>query len=950
MRAPPINFENNISTCVYHASIATRTMFKAAVTFLAMSTVAALDYYGTPELIADTRISSASAIPPNVTYAAPISPLTPGNGTFLVFGTDELNCSTKDASGANVKFAPTRGFVQFNYTLPTGGFHAFDFTTYAPDGMSNSFYAQHDGGATLIWNTKMAKVPTRMTMEVDSSIVFTAKCFDLAPGMHNVRLYAREPGAAVNRLRVWRLPPLAVNATSGCNPCRLDGGDELHVVLRNFCGQPMLHPGLIRLNGEPCTKLTMTSDNDILCTTPRIQRNIDNHVVLTLHATPEDYNGVAPPLSVPLMSEPPKEFPKWAIGVIAAVGAVLVLLLPTPFLRRYWANRHAPTDTDSPVAVAFVTIPALDHVAEGDPARASAAHKIISQIVRTCANTHGVYVVRRVGTADLIVARDVRNLANFGSALQARIEAEAKNPLSALSNASCPAKNKDKDDTILTAVSVHLGTVSSLRDEETDRYDYNGPAMEECARLADAANGGQIVVSNKAACYLRSDLDASETLEHFTDYALDDEEADLEDKIYTLQTGAFRNMVFQAPGKEGEDGNTQQRSSMTAALQQAQGGFATKPMTILLIRLLIRARSRDVPTLYRKSATLIAELAGKHKGVLHTFHNDLIVVTFNAKVPAVGHAKKAALAAVAIQNEVLKTSNRRVRAFGALASGRGTFGVVNEQTSIVYGPVMTQAEVLLAKVTALALTAPLRHRSAHKSGKSNRNKGSTVGMSRKASRLNVTNASGERREPQADDLVSEDDSETSGADSCHTADTSLTTGTIDPVIARLHNSHTYFVCDGHLMRDLQHTVRCLILDLSVGSVSCIDGCAGRSNPEELVTLAAIISERKMSEDEEWQYDLDRADNSEDPVATVNRAFIAYAKGETDNATKLLQQVDRMNADFAACQPAVIRLNRLLFEPASTPFANQTLDQQRSRVVLLEPTEQPLHVPSTPDGV
>jgi hypothetical protein len=93
-------------------------MFKAAVTFLAISTVTALDYYGTPELIADTRISSASVIPPNVTYAAPISPLTPGNGTFLVFGTDELNCSTKDASGANVKFVPTRGFIQFNYTLP----------------------------------------------------------------------------------------------------------------------------------------------------------------------------------------------------------------------------------------------------------------------------------------------------------------------------------------------------------------------------------------------------------------------------------------------------------------------------------------------------------------------------------------------------------------------------------------------------------------------------------------------------------------------------------------------------------------------------------------------------------------------------------------------------------------------------------------------------------------
>jgi class 3 adenylate cyclase len=903
-----------------------RNIILLVFTSVLVGSLRALVLHGESVLVADTVLSLPLGGLDNVTFAGPMQPLSPGNGNFFVVGTDELNCSTKDASGANVKAAPTRGFIQFNYTLPTGGFHAFDFTTYAPDGMSNSFYAQHDGGATLIWNTKMAKVPTRMTMEVDTSIVFTAKCFDLAPGMHNVRLYAREPGAAVNRLQVVRMPPLFINATMGCQPCRARGGEELRITLFNFCGKPMLHPGLIRLNGAICRKLSMTSDNDIVCVTPSIPEREDYGVELTVHVNPDDA-GFAPNLITPLTMEQPSRFPTWAIGVIAAGCALIVLLLPMPLLRRYWTHRHAPKDATGPIAVAFCTIPGIEVALENDPKRTTDAQRLLYTTIRHVARRHSVYYVRRVGTAELIVAKHAAEVLKFAAELQKRLEAEAANDDSVLNSGLLPDNAP-----LLVGTSLHFGPAVAVEDDDTGRYDFNGAAVDDCARIADVCQGGQILVSTTVESMLAATGDAPTTWvpEEFMNLQFSDEEAG-DRTIYTLRTPAFRNLHFEPPKA---DELAAQNTSMSAALQQSQGGFATKQITVLVIRLVMRCGSRDAPLLYRRATQMISEIIARFKGVHHTFHGDIVVITFNAKTPAVGHTKKAALTAVAIQNEVLHALRRRVHPIGAIATGMATFGRAGEH-DFIHGAALDRALELLQQLATL-LT---RSRGGHTDSLSTQARDGLEGSDHHSEASDVVSAG--RTSSRRGGGTGVDGSSRS---SCLTDP--MPELMDDPHAMRLHSSGLHFVCDGALMRDLQHTVTLVVL----GTVPNIMASVKRTL-ESCVTIAGIIGERKMSEDEEWQYDLDRADNSNDTVAIVNRAFYAYAEGRIDDARQILLRVDKAHRTFGRCRVAVRLLNEYLHDPLDTSHGggggpDSEQNTARSRGLRSPPAVSPTTDPSS----
>jgi hypothetical protein len=119
--------------------------------------------------------------------------------------------------------------------------------------------------------------------------------------------------------------------------------------------------------------------------------------------------------------------------------------------------------------------------------------------------------------------------------------------------------------------------------------------------------------------------------------------------------------------------------------------------------------------------------------------------------------------------------------------------------------------------------------------------------------------------------------------------------------------------------------------------------------ETCVTIAGIIGERKMSEDQEWQYDLDRTDNSNDTVAIVNRAFYAYAEGRIDDARQILLRVDKAHRTFGRCRVAVRLLNEYLHDPLDPshggggPDSSQTT--ARSRGLRSPPAVSPTTDPS-----
>ena len=176
--------------------------------------------YARVAAIAVPQDLSATSPAGNVSWGAPMALRRVGAPVSAVaIGTDEHDCTQKDASRANVAARPTRGFVAFRFAAPADAFYALEMQAYAPDSLANSFWLQWDEGPAAEFGTGKSRVVTSMPVELETAGGFVDACFRLAPGDRELRLYAREAGTAIAELAVDRVPALALNRTLGCAPC-----------------------------------------------------------------------------------------------------------------------------------------------------------------------------------------------------------------------------------------------------------------------------------------------------------------------------------------------------------------------------------------------------------------------------------------------------------------------------------------------------------------------------------------------------------------------------------------------------------------------------------------------------------------------------------------------------------------------------------------------------------
>jgi len=283
----------------------------------------------------------------NLSWGAPMvprrvgTPSAAGGMLAVAVGTDEADCTQKDASMANLAAQPTRGFVRFAFAVPATGFYVLGMHAYAPDSLANSFWLQWDTAPSAAeFGTGKSRSIVPMPVELETGSGFNDACFRLDAGAHELRLYAREAGTAIAALAVDAVPPLGLNATAGCDPycIRAAEAQALTFELTNFCGPSQMHPDLVRVNGRPCAALTQVAQDRVRCLLPSG----------LFHAYPSDQ--AAAPLSVELRTEPAASstahtvtvaidtappaaasaaLAAWGIALIAifAVGVVAALVL-----------------------------------------------------------------------------------------------------------------------------------------------------------------------------------------------------------------------------------------------------------------------------------------------------------------------------------------------------------------------------------------------------------------------------------------------------------------------------------------------------------------------------------------------------------------------------------------------------------------------------------------------
>jgi class 3 adenylate cyclase len=622
-------------------------------------------------------------------------------------------------------------------------------------------------------------------------------------------------------------------------------------------------------------------------------------VELTLHSTPNDPGSAPVKLGVEVPMVFAREgFPAWAIAVIVVVVMLIVVAGAGTALRSFLANRYAPKDSSFPFGACFVSLSNIEAMQEQDPTRATAALKEFDEVVRRRASGSSVHVARRVGLAYLIVGKDIVDVSRFSAAVQSRMQALMQNKSSGFAPNNT-ATNDDGDAGVFACVTVHVGYGHIEHDEHSNRYEYSGPVVEQCARLSDVCRNGQILTSLAATDALRSrlgEIEGGATIEYYTNVCLDSDDAEDAEQCFTLRCSAFRNATFEPPTEnEAREGN-----SMAAQLQQAQGGFATKMATVVLLRPVVRANNVHVPKLFQKAVEVIAATAVKHKGCLHTTHGDCLVVTFNAKTTAVGHTKKAGLAVVEMQKEIARQGRGRLRVVGALATGMITFGTVGE-LEMVHGPALVQAQQLLDRAVQLNFVSGPTIQS--KTG------GSSQMRSRRAESSN--RSAGVDKHKSRSRCPSAHNSESSTEDEAmqvSVMEASTRSGSYTSTQRDGGNAYLGIFCDGSAWLDLQHTVALLVADVAVPDPSSASPTAtGASRPESRVRLAVITGIRQMSEQDEWQYDLEKVQNSNDLGAQINRAFFAVAAGESASARTMIAAFDRSSPLYAAYRPVIAHL-------------------------------------------
>ena len=371
-----------------------------------------------PVLVNTTAPVNATSVTGNATSTVPTTTAVPATITVWepFVGSDELNCSVKDATGANFRrLAKSPGMISLPLRLPVAGYLAIDITLAANDSLANSLFVQIDVNSTLrVFNTPISRRPSSSRMILDGLAPYTTyqdHCIYSSAGNHSLRVGVREPGTVMRNVSVTLMPPPSIGSVTGCGigatrNCVWQESNTMYITLNDFCGPSQFFPGLILVNGrQPCASLRLVAQDIVECViapfpswmndvwlsvnstswfgpdavatfTTAQQATLQG---LMLPGTVTDTNSLtasfsteARPVSTPgvfhIRYEP---FPLWAPVLAAAVVFVLILILLVVALIRWSRNRAAPKSATQPCAGILLRLYGLNDLDDADPETAA---------------------------------------------------------------------------------------------------------------------------------------------------------------------------------------------------------------------------------------------------------------------------------------------------------------------------------------------------------------------------------------------------------------------------------------------------------------------------------------------------------------------------------------------------------------------------------------------------
>jgi class 3 adenylate cyclase len=506
--------------------LATIIFLSVAMTALTCAPVAGLILVGSGTPFSTFTSFGTAPLQANITYAAPMAIRNVGGGYAI--GTDENDCTMKDATGFNVKAAPTANFVEFKFHAPALSAYAFQADAYAPDSLANSFWLQVDNGKGLECSVTTSVTLKRNTLSPVSPITtaYAEMCWTLNVGTHTARLYSREPGAAVSLFRVLPVASLRINATIGCTACRRSGGDLIRITLANFCGPSMFHPDLIHINGERCATLTLMSQDTVGCVTPTLSslgaRNTMTIDVLSKNASTNATTIVATQelgLEAAYVDENSNSSTT-LVAALVTVAGVVVLACVAIVIVRFTAAKGARDVANAPksgeVTIIFTDVEQSTELWSKYTTSMATALDVHHAVIREAIARHGGYEVKTVGDSFMIATKNAT--AALAIARDIQVELLRRPAPRCITGHYLGSELEDAPEQLdepaegavfhglRVRIGMHTGVPEVVFDEVSKGYDYYGSDVNLAARIESVASGGQILVSNSVAAHVMAEL------------------------------------------------------------------------------------------------------------------------------------------------------------------------------------------------------------------------------------------------------------------------------------------------------------------------------------------------------------------------------------------------------------------------------------------------------------
>ena len=413
------------------------------------------------------------------------------------------------------------------------------------------------------------------------------------------------------------------------------------------------------------------------------------------------------------------------VGIIVPVVLVAVILIAIAAFFGYksWSkNRFAPKNSTAPIAVLFIgprNISTLHAIA---PDKAGYVLDQFNRSVRKHASQNKCYIVKRIGDFFMIVAEDPVRLTNCSrevlkemvahdwEMIDAVLQAPAKRVLAdsvsvrseskesarsrrskhtatAKSATGTNVSHRAFDMSVSFSGGIHYGNVIVNHDPERETYDYSGLTVDVAAAVSDAALPNQVVSSVEVSSYFD---ECSSTfngrLAEFRTFNFKNADR----QLYQLEAEGLPKLVPPRAGEVKENVD-----SVMNALEQDQGGLTKKRITVLVVdapeitSYATRLQRDDMMEKYTKIVASIDACIKPHRGYLHSFNEDRIIVTFNATHPTANQTARAGQAALDIRCELEKKF--KLQGFCGLASGSAFVGSRDHRDIVIGTNLFRQA-------------------------------------------------------------------------------------------------------------------------------------------------------------------------------------------------------------------------------------------------------------------